>query len=235
MNTKNTSIQEEYKQVQAAMSGDKTALSWMLDELTPVVQSRAARALLRYNAKSNKRSIQQEVEDLTQEIFLWLFENDSRILRSWLPEQGVPLSGFVGFIAHRKAMGIMRSQKRSPWTEEPTLAEELEHRKTPNQDTNFSYAQLSSTSSEDPEDKIASRQMLQLVIDELNDSLSPLGRFLFSLLYVEQRSVDEVGLQLGMTKNALYAWRSRLGRISREIVNQIQAKEACSGLRMTGS
>lgn len=232
MNTKNTGIQEEYKQVQAAISGEPTALSWMLDELTPVVQSQAARALLRYNEKSSRRSIQQEVEDLTQEIFLWLFENDGRILKSWLPEQGVPLSGFI---AHRKVMGIMRSQKRSPWTEEPTLAEELEHRKASQQAASFTHAELSLTNTEDPEDKIAFKQILQLVIEELNGSLSPLGRFLFSLLYVEQRSVDEVGQQLGMTKDALYAWRSRIGRISREILTQIRAKEVCSGFRMAGN
>ena len=220
------STEQQHRLIRAAIAGDKQALSWLLDELTPVVQNRAARALLRYSTNSQARSIQQEVEDLTQEIFLWLFDNRGKILKSWNPKQGVPLVGFIGFVADRKAMGIMRTHKRSPWTEEPMTVDELEQRQNPFTQRIDIAGVLALQSSKDPECQIVSKELLRLVVERLNDSLTPLGKYLFSLLYVEQRSVVEVGQHMGMTLDAVYAWRSRLGRKSRQILNQIRDQEA---------
>lgn len=233
-NKTEASIEQQFRWMRAAIAGDREALSWLLEELTPEVKNRAARALLRYSAKSQGRSIHQEVEDLTQEIFLWLFENGGKILKSWNPKHGVPLVGFIGFVADRKVMGIMRTQKRSPWTEEPTIADELEQRQNPLGQRDDLSGMPAQQNPKDPEHQIASKELLQLVVDRLNESLSPLGKYLFSLLYVEQRSVEEVGQHMGMTSDAVYAWRSRLGRKSREVLNQIQAQEARISYRLAG-
>lgn len=211
--------------INRAINGDPTAVEWIVQELTPVIQGRVARALLRYSAKSSRRSVQQEVEDLSQEVFLFLFEKDARILRSYNSKLGVPFAAFIGLVADRKVMGILRTHKRSPWTEEPTIASELEQRQNA-VSTPDKGLQSNSTGSIDLEDQTASRQLLRLVVEQLNEALTPLGRYLFSLLYVEQRSVEEVSRHLGMSNEAVYAWRSRLGRKSQKVLNQIVAKES---------
>jgi len=93
-------------QVAQALTGEEPALSDLVDRLTPVVQMRVGRCLLRQRPPGMKRNVRQEVEDLTQEAFLMLFADDGKVLRSWNPQQGLSLPSFVGLVA-----GIMWGAK----------------------------------------------------------------------------------------------------------------------------
>ena len=48
--------------------------------------------------------------------------------------------------------------------------------------------------------------------ERLRETLTPLGLRLFELLYVEERSVEEVCAATTLSADAVYAWRSRLRR-----------------------
>src|SRR5262245_51304251 len=111
------------EQVNAALGGDKGAIRALVAALSPVIQARVARALLRRRAASKARDIRQEVEDLTQEVFVALFADGGRTLREWSPSRGLSLLNFAGLVAEREVASIMRSGRRSPWTEDPTLNE----------------------------------------------------------------------------------------------------------------
>lgn len=185
-----------------ALAGDREAVRRLIDALTPVVQARVARALLRRRSDARGRPIRQELEDFTQEIFLALFANDATVLRAWSAERGLSLVNFVGLVAEREVASIMRSGKRSPWTEDPTLAETMDHL---------------GGQAQSPEPVIASRQTLEVLLDRLRASLTPKGLDLFSRLYVEERSVEEVRADTGMSEDAIYAWRSRLGKLIRKL------------------
>ncbi len=192
-----------------ALAGRRSALRALVDHLTPVVQARVARSLLRREAGAAGRNVRQEVEDLSQEVFVALFANDARILRSWAPEKGLSLRNYVGLVSERKVSSIMRSGKRSPWTEHPTESASLER---------------ASGSAAGAESQVIHRELLAKVITRLREELTPKGLHLFQLIMIEQREVAEVCEITDMKPDAVYAWRSRLAKRVRGIAEKLQAQ-----------
>lgn len=193
-------------EIDRALAGEEPALTRLVQTLTPVIQSRVARGLLlRRTGSSAGRNIRQEVEDLTQEIFLVLFADGGKVLRSWRPERGLSFHNFAGLVAERQTASILRSGKRSPWKEDPTLPENLE--------------QVSPASG--PEEITASREQLKLLLHRLTEELSPLGRHLFDLLFLRELPFEEVTRQTGMSADAVYAWRSRLRRLACRLLDEM--------------
>ncbi len=190
----------EPSSVQRALAGEEAALARLVDRLTPVVQARVARALLRAGRGAGPR-LRQELQDFVQEIFLALFERDGRILRAWDPARGLSLENFVGLVAERQVISLLRSGRRDPWREDPTLDSELER----------------ASPEVGPESAALSKQALERLLERLRESLSPLGWRLFELLYLHERSVDEVERLTGLTSAAIYAWRTRLRRLARSL------------------
>jgi RNA polymerase sigma-70 factor (ECF subfamily) len=192
-------------EVRSALAGNEPALTRLVRKLTPVIQSRVARGLLlRRTGMAAGRNVRQEVEDLTQEIFLVLFADGGKVLRSWQPERGLSLLNFVGLVAERQAASILRSGKRSPWKEDPTLPEDLHQAATES----------------GPEEVTASREQLRLLLHRLTEELSPLGRHLFDLLFLRELPLEEVIRRTGMSPDAVYAWRSRLRRLAGRLLDE---------------
>jgi RNA polymerase sigma-70 factor (ECF subfamily) len=194
--------------LQAAIAGQSAALARLVEELTPVIQARVAHALLRWGRSG--RSIRPEVEDLTQEVFCALFAEEGKLLRSWDPSRGLSLKNFVGLIAYRQALSVLRSRKRSGWAEVPAKDELFE-----------SEAARAGGREADIEQALVTKDVLQRLYAAMSEQLSPLGRQLFELLFVEERSVNEVCGVMDMTPDAVYAWRSRLPRLARSLLGQI--------------
>jgi RNA polymerase sigma-70 factor (ECF subfamily) len=190
--------------VRAALGGDEASARRLVARLTPVVRSRAARALMRRGRRAG-RSIDQELEDLTQNVLLALFEDDGRRLRAWSDTHGT-LESFVGLVAEREVVSIMRSGRRSPWTDEPSPEEEVERRQEP---------------SRPYDERVASRQLLERLMDRMRERLTPLGLQMFYALYVDEKSVDAVCVETKMQPDAVYAWRSRLARLARGLAAEM--------------
>lgn len=153
---------------------------------------------------------------MVQEILLTLFADEAKILRAWDPERGLSLLNFVGFIAERQVAGFLRTGKKNPWTEDPTLTEELD-RVEPEAG---------------PEQVAASRDTLRRLLRRLEESLSPLGRQLFELIFLREQSVREVEAATGLSTDAIYAWRSRLRRLAKTIHRELATEVA--GARTPG-
>jgi RNA polymerase sigma-70 factor (ECF subfamily) len=198
--------------VQRALSHDREALRSLVEALTPVIQSRVARGLLRRATAASGRSIRQEVEDLTQEVFVSLFAEGGRALRAWDPRRGLSLVNFVGFLAERQVASILRTARRNPWTEDPTLAEELD---APMEGGGV-------------EVRLTSQQTLEALLGRLREELSPLGLSLFEQLFVQQREVAEVCERMGMSRDAVYAWQSRLGKVVRRLGAELMSETPAS-------
>ncbi len=194
-----------HRLVSQALAGHEPALASLVDLLTPVVQARVARALLAHRPPGGGRSIREQVEDLTQEVFLTLFADGARVLKTWNSDRGLSLENFVGLVAQRRAISMLRTGKRSPWKEDPTLDDELD----------------GAAPDPDPEERTASREHLRLLLGRLKEELSPLGWRLFDLLLVRERSVKEVRAETGMSRDAVYAWRSRLRKLARRLLDEI--------------
>ena len=137
-----------------------------------------------------------------------LFEHDGRTLRRWRPDGGLSLENFGGLVAQRYALSVLRSRRRSPWTEDPT--EDME-RLVPE--------------GGGPEDVVATQQILGKVVADLQAELSPKGLALFELLFLDEADVADVCEQMNMSRDAVYAWRSRLGKVVRAKVGALMSDE----------
>lgn len=200
-----------------ALAGDEPALARLVDRLTPVVQARVARTLLLSGSPERRSGLRQQVEDLAQEVFLALFRDGARVLRSWEPERGLSLENFVGLVARRRALSFLRSGRGGARAEEPAGDGELE-RIAP-----------AGGAERGPERRAVDRDQLRRLLRRLEEELSPLGWHLFQLLLVEERPVDEVERAIRMSRDALYAWRSRLRRRARGLLDEIGQKPAVAG------
>ncbi len=183
--------------------------------LTPVIQARAARALLR-GGRGQGRDARQELADLVQEILLLLFRDDGRILRAWRPERGLSLLNYVGLVAEREVRQIARSGRRSPWALDPTEDAELD-------------AVAPGVAS--GESAFVSRDMLDRLYARLQDELHDKALELFRLLVVEDVPIPGICTMTGLSADAVYAWRSRLLRRSREILAEIAPSSASMPVR----
>ncbi len=187
------------RDVELALAGDARAVDRLVDALAPVIQDRVARVLLRSSpGRPNLRAV---VEDLTQEIFLELFDDRGKVLRDWRPDRGLPLESFVAMVAERRVISRLRRKRRNPWTEEPTEIDELDRR------------------APEPaaDERAIQRDGLGRLLHRLYAELEPRGRQLFELLFVKECSVAEVQAATHLEPGAIYAWRSRLRKLARRL------------------
>jgi RNA polymerase sigma-70 factor (ECF subfamily) len=196
-----------------ALAGDELALDRLVARLTPVVQARVARTLLARRWRGGAgRNLRSDVEDLTQDVFLALFASGGRVLRGWHPERGLSLASFVGLVSERLVVSFLRSGKRNPWREEPTTADELDLR----------------VEALDPEAVATSREQLRVLLQRLRENLSPLGRQVFELLFVQDLPLPQAMAASGLSADAVYAWRSRLRRLARELRDELSGSPAAA-------
>jgi RNA polymerase sigma-70 factor (ECF subfamily) len=192
-----------------ALAGDAAAMRRLVGVLVPVVQARVARTLVRRRGGSG-RDARQEVEDLAQDVFIALFADGGKVLRAWDATRGLSLASFCGLIAEREAASILRSGRRSPWTDAATELDELEK----------SLAEVP-----DVEVRASSREQLARLVDRLREALSPRGLELFQRLVVDEESVESVCASTGMTSDAVYAWKSRIGKVVRKLAVEMASSE----------
>jgi RNA polymerase sigma-70 factor (ECF subfamily) len=200
---------EERALLAQALAGDAAATRRLVALLVPVVQARVARTLVKRRGGSG-RDARQEVEDLAQEVFAALFADGGKVLRAWDAARGLSLASFCGLVAEREAASILRSGRRSPWTEAATELDDLEK----------SLAEVP-----DVEVRISSKEQLERLVDRLREALSPRGLELFHRLVVEEESVESVCTSTQMTADAVYAWKSRIGKVVKKLAAELAASE----------
>jgi RNA polymerase sigma-70 factor (ECF subfamily) len=176
----------------AVFRRDPQASRALVHALMPGIQARIHAVLSRSGRATPSR---ESVAEYAQEVFLALFENDCRVLRSWDPERGASLKTFVNLVAERVVLGILRSGRRSAWLEDPT------------EDATIEVLAGDTQSLEVP---IGDRDHLRKLLDALKIALPPRGVALFIALYAEERDIEDVARQFEMTPNAVYIWRNRL-------------------------
>ena len=207
------SAEPDLTMIERALSGDRRAVKSLVDHITPVIQARVARALLKDPRGRSRGSVREEVADISQEVFAALFADEGRVLKTWDPDKGLSLQNFVGLVAHRQALSILRTGKRNPYTEDPTLDTELDSYTPP---------------SHELAEAVETRDVARAVFQSMDAQLSPLGRRLFELIVLEERDVNEVAEEMGMGSAAVYAWRSRLGKLMRKEYEKIVSQTGSS-------
>jgi RNA polymerase sigma-70 factor (ECF subfamily) len=191
-----------------ALSGDRASLGALFEKLAPVIQARVVRILSR-GRRSAGRDARQELMDLTQQTFVALLENDGRALRAWRPDGGLSVENFVGLFAERQTLSILRTGRRSPWTEDATEAEDL-------------AAHVGADEAHD--EAVLSRDHLQAVVDRLREELSPMMLHVFYALWVDETPVPTICAETGMSADSVYAARSRIAKRARAIAAQLEER-----------
>ncbi len=185
--------------IQKALAGDVSSVRMLVDRLSPIISKRITATLWR---RTHGRQVAQEVADMTQDVFLTLFQSDGKALRAWDPARGMSLDGFVGMLAQHQVISILRNGRTSPWREEPTESDKFD-------------AFGSSTIT--PEAVTTSRDDLRTLLDRLRENLSPRGLELFQRIIVDEEPLDDLAAKTGLTRDAIYQWKSRLLRIIRKL------------------
>lgn len=206
-------MKSDQELVDAALKRDPEACRELIALLTPVIRHRVARVFTRRAAQRGRAVERSEVLDLIQEIFVLLLDRDGRVLRAWDPARGLSLANFVGLVSEREASAFLDSGRRSAWAESPT-------------DDAF-LAQTSSDS--EPERGLASRQLLERLVERLRQRLSPRGFALFHALYVQQQEVETVAQRFAISSNALYTFRTRLKSEVQTIRGELGASPSMMG------
>lgn len=206
--------------VEAAGAGDVAAVRLVVARLAPIVRVAVARVLFRYRTKARGRDLTQDAEDLAQDAFAALFEDGGRVLRSWDPARGASLETFVRLVAERCALATLRSGKRSPFTEDPTVDADLE-------------AALGREAGID--ERVASRDLLVRVHDRLKEHLSPRGYLLFHRMYVDEADVETICMEFAMAKDAVYAWKHRFGKAVASARAELAPSESKIALKVEGA
>lgn len=192
--------------VDRALEGDLDAQRRLVRELSPAIHWNVAKMLRRWRmGPAAGRNLRQEVEDMVQEVFVELFEDDAKTLRRWDPDR-LPLEGFVGYIARIRTAEVLRS-RRSPWREDPRENDDLPR------------PSLERT----PEDDALSRDHLRRIHLCLLAGFGPDDARLFDLFFLREVAPQEAADAVGRSVAAVYKWRSRLyekAKRCREVVSK---------------
>ncbi|WP_394848634.1 DinB family protein [Pendulispora brunnea] len=193
--------------LQPILTGDPRARRAFVQELTPIVHGHVRRALFRRRARAHRRDVRQDVEDMVQEVFAVLFAEDGKCLRTWSPARGSSFASFVGLVAERHVGAILRSGRRSPWTDDAADPAELEAWLEPGPA---------------PEAHHAQGQLARAVLERVARELSPRGQTFLRVLFLEEKPVNDATSQFGVSADVVYAWRTRIVKRARRIGQRLE-------------
>jgi RNA polymerase sigma-70 factor (ECF subfamily) len=202
--------------IHRALAGDRASMDLIVERLYPVIQRQVGATLRKRGPRG--RDVRQELNDMAHAVFVSLFVPDGKALRAWDPGRGIPLEKFVSLLARHQVISLMRGGRTTPWRDEPTDPEALDA-------TAVAAGPL-------PEEIVASRENLRLVLDGLREQLSPAGLEMFYRLVVNEETPEQVSAATGKTLDAVYKWRSRLLQIAREVAQTVS--EATGPSRISG-
>jgi len=185
----------------AYLAGDASAAERIVAVFGAVVRDAIARFLaFRVRGRADM------AEDLTHEVFLALFRDDGRKLRTFAGRHGCSFAGWLKVVAVRLAIDRLRREARVVALDD---------------DTPRMLALRRSLRSDDPDPEAAmqARETAERLTRALAD-LGPKDRLLAELHLVRGRSLDHVADVLGVTMNAAYVRKSRVVERLRRMVEE---------------
>jgi RNA polymerase sigma factor (sigma-70 family) len=209
-------LPEDERLVTAALAGQPTARRQLASRLLGTIQ-REVVAVLRRASSLQGRDPKQEVQELTQDVLVALFEREGQELRRWDPQRGRNLDSFVRLVARRRVARILGQRRGNPWADQPVDPQ---------------VADAEERNDDDLLHRLEDRSMLGHVLDHLYAQLGDRDLELFELLFVDERDPREVADALGMTRGAVNAWSYRTRKLAREFavssLDESPAKERTS-------
>lgn len=189
----------------AVVQRDREAVRLVVRSLTPIIRFRATRSLVRARGKGGSAAtLRDEVDDVTQDVFVRLLADGGRRLLAWSPERG-SASAFFGVLAQRLVINALQARRNRPWRESEARDGDLDV---------FAGAEHA------PDTLAASREELRALGERLMAGLSERDQTLFGLIYITQADDAAIRGQMGLSRDALYQCRRRLKQRVRALVGE---------------
>jgi RNA polymerase sigma factor (sigma-70 family) len=179
--------------VQRAAGQDPRAEEDLCLALEPAIQPVAAR-LLR-GCRAHGHDARWEVEDLLNEVLMFLAEDRWHRLRQWDPARGAGLQGFVAVLARNRIIGILRSRRQNPSLEQPVDDKEIERQREIEGSV---------------EDVFGDAERRALLLDAVEHGLGVKDAQLFRWFYDLELSAEQVCELTGRSRAQVYNDKHRL-------------------------
>lgn len=135
----------------------------------------------------NKSFSRDDAEDLVQDSFVRLLDNDRRLLRQYDPKRGLSLGGWIKMIAAQTVMMSVRGKK-------PKIVP-IEDRDIP--------VEI------DIEGMVFSKEELAYLLENCLKTISCHERLVFKLHFLDERSLSDIASFLHKTENNIYQIKHR--------------------------
>lgn len=188
--------------LEKVMEGDESASRAFMEELYPTV-IRIVRSHL---------PIRQSEEDLSQEIFVRIFTRLDR----YQPRSGIPITHWVSRVAMTTCLDALRSERRRPELRWADMSE----------DQAFWLEYLASQEKETtPETETDTRELVELLLSQL----TPSDRMILNMLYLQDKSVNEISELTGWSvpgvKVRAFRARNRLRKVAVKLQSKARYEE----------
>jgi len=180
--------------IQGCISGDKNSWDIFAERFSRLIYDSIIRTFRKYGADFN----QDILDDLHNDVFVALLDNDYRAIRAYEGKNGCKLASYIRTIAVRKTIDFLRKIK-------PVTSIEEDSAKDGGGDPRIMDA-LSVSQTENDLGSKESIEISKILIDELKKE----ERKLCELFYVEKKSPEYIAENLGISVDNFYVRKQRI-------------------------
>jgi len=187
--------------LQGCIRGDADARRRLVAEYTGIVSYGVSVIFQQFGRPSRK----EEIEDICQDVFLALFDQDARKLRQYQGRNGCSLASWLRVVANRLTIDRLRREGRTVSLDDPNNIESWRVRE----------AQPDAKPGPEPQVEEAQRAAR---VRELIAQLPPKDQLFVQLFYFQGLPIEEVANTIGITTNAAYVRKMRLHEKLRRLI-----------------
>lgn len=198
---KPTGAESTAELLEGCIAGDPDARTTLVEKYSGIVSYGVTVIFQQFGRPYRK----EEIEDLSQDVFLALFDNDSRKLKQYQGRNGCSLASWLRVVANRFTIDRLRREGRTISLDDPESGESWRVRE----------ARPDSRPGPEPQLEAAERAAR---VRELVTHLPPKDQMFVQLFYFQGLPIDEVATTIGITTNAAYVRKMRLHQKLRKLV-----------------
>ncbi len=187
--------------LQGCIRGDAEARRRLVTEYTGIVSYGVSVIFQQFGRPSRK----EEIEDICQDVFLALFDQDARKLRQYQGRNGCSLASWLRVVANRLTIDRLRREGRTISLDDPNNIESWRVRE----------AQPDARPGPEPQ---VEKAQLAARVRELIAQLPPKDQIFVQLFYFQGLPIEEVANTIGITTNAAYVRKMRLHEKLRRLI-----------------
>jgi RNA polymerase sigma-70 factor, ECF subfamily len=188
--------------LQGCIRGDADARRRLVAEYSGIVSYGVSVIFQQFGRPSRR----EEIEDICQDVFLALFDQDARKLRQYQGRNGCSLASWLRVVANRLTIDRLRREGRTVSLDDPNNRE------------SWRIREAEPDARPGPEPLVEEAQRASRV-RELIAQLAPKDQLFVQLFYFQGLPIEEVANTIGITTNAAYVRKMRLHEKLRRLVS----------------